>query len=313
MPVLDGVSLLREIRADSRLRTLPVILLSARAGEDARVDGFGAGADDYLTKPFAARELVARVRANLSISQIRGQLLDEVFAEKAKLAMVLGSVPAAVWFTFDADARSAVGNRYAAEMLGLSETDNLSLPAVVAESRGRLRILRAGCEVGNDDLPMQRAARGIEVNEEEIELHFADGSSRTLLMQARPLRNSTGAQIGSVSVGIDITERKIAERRQELLVNELNHRVKNTLATVQSIVSQTARGGAETITESLTSRLLSLSRVHDLLTRGNWGGTELPDLAAETLAPYAHEARLSIDGPKVRCRQRRGDAEHGAQ
>jgi len=60
MPRLDGFGLLRELRADPALRDLPVILLSARAGEDARIDGLEGGADDYLTKPFSARELIAR-------------------------------------------------------------------------------------------------------------------------------------------------------------------------------------------------------------------------------------------------------------
>ena len=61
MPGLDGLSLVRAIRDDPRTQAVPVVLLSARAGEEARVDGLGAGADDYLVKPFAARELLARV------------------------------------------------------------------------------------------------------------------------------------------------------------------------------------------------------------------------------------------------------------
>ncbi len=64
MPRLDGFDLLRAIRARPRLASLPVILLSARAGEESRVEGLGQGADDYLVKPFSARELVARVSAH---------------------------------------------------------------------------------------------------------------------------------------------------------------------------------------------------------------------------------------------------------
>ncbi|HJQ39239.1 MAG TPA: ATP-binding protein [Thermoanaerobaculia bacterium] len=73
MPELDGFELLHAIRADPELRTLPVILLSARAGEEARVEGMGAGADDYLVKPFSARELVARVDAHLMLERVRRQ------------------------------------------------------------------------------------------------------------------------------------------------------------------------------------------------------------------------------------------------
>ena len=67
MPEMDGFELLREIRGDPTLRDIPVILLSARAGEESRVEGLEAGADDYLVKPFAARELIARVSANLEL------------------------------------------------------------------------------------------------------------------------------------------------------------------------------------------------------------------------------------------------------
>ena len=71
MPRLDGFGLLKAVRADAALRDTPVILLSARAGEEARVEGLDAGADDYLTKPFSARELVARVSVNLSQARDR--------------------------------------------------------------------------------------------------------------------------------------------------------------------------------------------------------------------------------------------------
>ena len=71
MPGLDGFGLLKELRARAETRTIPVVLLSARAGEESRVEGLGAGADDYLIKPFTARELLARVAAHLSMRRRR--------------------------------------------------------------------------------------------------------------------------------------------------------------------------------------------------------------------------------------------------
>src|SRR5699024_390632 len=71
MPRLDGFGLLAALRGDEALRGLPIILLSARAGEEARVEGLDAGADDYVSKPFTARELLARVRANLRLARMR--------------------------------------------------------------------------------------------------------------------------------------------------------------------------------------------------------------------------------------------------
>ncbi|MEH2310000.1 MAG: ATP-binding protein [Nostoc sp.] len=71
MPRMDGFELLRSLRASPNTQTIPIILLSARAGEESRVEGLETGADDYLIKPFSARELLARVNANLQLAQLR--------------------------------------------------------------------------------------------------------------------------------------------------------------------------------------------------------------------------------------------------
>jgi len=78
MPKLDGFGLLKALRADEKTRTTPVILLSARAGEESRVEGMGAGADDYLIKPFSARELMARVEAHLNLQRVRRESEEAV-------------------------------------------------------------------------------------------------------------------------------------------------------------------------------------------------------------------------------------------
>ncbi|MBF9233650.1 PAS domain-containing sensor histidine kinase [Microvirga alba] len=102
----------------------------------------------------------------------------------------------------------------------------------------------------------------------------------------------------------DITERKRAEAHRELLLNELNHRVKNTLATVQSISSQTLRNADVTgeARAALESRLFSLSRAHDILTQQNWEGAALGEIVARALEPYRgeRESRLHSSGPEVR-------------
>ena len=77
MPNLDGFGLIAELRADPELQTIPIIVLSARAGEEARVEGMDRGADDYLIKPFSARELFARVRSQLDLNRMRGQVAEE--------------------------------------------------------------------------------------------------------------------------------------------------------------------------------------------------------------------------------------------
>jgi DNA-binding response OmpR family regulator len=74
MPRVDGFELLATLRQDQRTRRLPVIVLSARAGEEATVEGLDAGADDYLVKPFSGPELLARVNANLEVTRLRDAL-----------------------------------------------------------------------------------------------------------------------------------------------------------------------------------------------------------------------------------------------
>jgi PAS domain S-box-containing protein len=88
MPRLDGFGLLQALRATPQTRDIPIILLSARAGEEARVEGLAAGADDYLTKPFSARELMARVEASLKLAQLR----RETETIRARLESVLTGI-----------------------------------------------------------------------------------------------------------------------------------------------------------------------------------------------------------------------------
>jgi PAS domain S-box-containing protein len=102
----------------------------------------------------------------------------------------------------------------------------------------------------------------------------------------------------------DITQAKKAEEHQRLLINELNHRVKNTLATVQSVASQTLRNAetAEEARAALESRLLALSRAHDVLTRENWEGADLFEIVADAVEPYSNpgEDRLHLSGETIR-------------
>jgi signal transduction histidine kinase len=84
MPKLDGFGLLKALRVDEKTRTIPVILLSARAGEESRVEGMGAGADDYLIKPFSARELMARVEAHLNLQRVRRESEEAVLQLMAR-------------------------------------------------------------------------------------------------------------------------------------------------------------------------------------------------------------------------------------
>jgi PAS domain S-box-containing protein len=99
MPELDGFGLVRELRADTRTAAVPVVLLSARAGEESRVEGLAAGADDYLVKPFSGRELLARVDAHVEMARVRreaarreSELRAEVRVAQEQAVAILESI-----------------------------------------------------------------------------------------------------------------------------------------------------------------------------------------------------------------------------
>jgi PAS domain S-box-containing protein len=104
MPRLDGFALLAAIRGDASLRSVPIVLLSARAGEEARIEGLDAGADDYLIKPFSSRELVARVGALLELDALRRQAEEALRRRTAQFQTLLNEAPLGMYL-IDADFR----------------------------------------------------------------------------------------------------------------------------------------------------------------------------------------------------------------
>jgi PAS domain S-box-containing protein len=130
-----------------------------------------------------------------------------------------------------------------------------------------------------------------------------DGTVRWAWLSSTAIRDEGGEFLYAVRALLDITERKEAEERQELLINELNHRVKNTLATVQSIAAQTLRNAPtlERARSDFEHRLIGLSRVHDVLTRENWEGARLREIVAQAVEPFdGGGGRFDIHGPELR-------------
>jgi len=127
----------------------------------------------------------------------------------------------------------------------------------------------------------------------ELEERFAD-----FIFQ--PIFAEGGEALGVFVEGSDVTERVWAERQQKLLVDELNHRVKNTLATVQAIAAQTLRTSPdpETFRANFEARLFALSATHDLLTAASWRSAALLDVLRAELRPHGAE-RYELEGPDV--------------
>lgn len=140
-------------------------------------------------------------------------------------------------------------------------------------------------------------------------LRGADGQFRPFLTRIVPLRNEDGEIVRWFGTNTDVSVHQRQEQHLRLMVEELNHRVKNTLATVQSIVGQTLRRQETSahIREDLTARLLALSHAHDVLTNEKWSGADLHEIVAQAAAPYrqkGREDRFVLDGPNVRLTPR---------
>lgn len=267
--------------------------------------GFAKAARDLASRADAlgqGRPVKAMSTAISEFAVIADALVaaERALAEREfELEAVLETAPAAVWFTYDPQARRVIRNRFAAELMGL--------PTDTRKSFGTTDLvidtiaLQDGHTVSREDRPLSKAMRGEQTDNQEFAYILPNGVQRTLLSSARPIRGTSGKVIGAVQVSLDITARKQGEEQRRLLVNELNHRVKNTLAVVQSIASQTLRN-ATSLPEagrSLTSRLVSLAKAHDILTQENWSGADLKEVVTAALSPHANTERLEISGDAV--------------
>jgi PAS domain S-box-containing protein len=166
-----------------------------------------------------------------------------------------------------------------------------------------------GTPLSHDECPMALALKdGHELRGAEAVAERPDGTRRTFTPFPTVLRNNHGKVVGAINVLVDVTDRKRADEEQKILIDELNHRVKNTLATVQSISLHTHRSTPEAFVQRFEDRLVALSKAHDLLTRRRWTGVGLGELLDQELAPYgdADHSRIVMEGPELTLSARTG-------
>lgn len=222
MPELDGFGLLQALRADARTRSVPIILLSARAGEEARVEGLECGADDYLIKPFSARELMARVAVHIDMAAARREAarterelrklaetaLAEADTERTRLEAVLRQMPAGVILAEAPGGQIILANEQAAAILG----HPVSLVSNIEEYPTSHAVHSNGLRYQPEEFPLARAiGKGEVITGEEIQYLQEDGSHRSLLVSAAPIRNPAGQIVAGVVTFYDVTERKELE------------------------------------------------------------------------------------------------------
>ena len=207
MPKLDGFGLLRALRADADLREIPIILVSARAGEESRIEGMEAGADDYLIKPFSARELVARVETHVRISRMRQEAKAVMRESEDRFRAFANTAPAILWITEPDGSTSFVSQGWY-DYTGQSEHAALGfgwLDVVHPEDREEARRVFVEATSGRHPFSM------------DYRLQRADGEYRWAMGSGRPRFDKKGELAGFAGSVIDVHERKQAALSSSLL------------------------------------------------------------------------------------------------
>lgn len=143
-----------------------------------------------------------------------------------------------------------------------------------------------------------RIRRGERVDHFDTVRRRRDGRLIDISLTVSPVKNADGKIVGASKIARDITEQKRAEERQKLVVSEMKHRIRNSLATIQAIASQTLNRHADE-RDAFIARLHALARAHDMLTPESWEGAPLSIIVNQALEPFqqTHRTRISVDGP----------------
>ncbi len=211
MPNLDGFGLLRELRAESETASIPVIMLSARAGEEARVEGLQAGADDYVVKPFSARELLARVGSMLAVAQVR-QTLE---SERMGLRDIFMRAPAFIATLRGPEHVFEIANPLYMQLVGkdrvvVGKPVREALPEV--DGQGFFELLDGVYQTGEPFIGTE--LRVVVERGDGPEERYAD-------FVYQPIRGADGAITGIFVHGNDVTEQVRARRIVERQADEL--------------------------------------------------------------------------------------------
>ena len=280
MPGLDGFALLRALRADSATREIPVMLLSARAGEESTVEALQAGADDYLVKPFSARELIARVRARIELAGLRTCVaateralrsaaeaeqgrLHEIFQQAPVMTAVLRG-PEHVFELANALYQQGTG-RTAGEILGL---DVVGRPVPMADPDAYATFGTRhldGNPCASKELPLERALLRNEVvqGDQFLIRNVKNGRDVPVLANAAPLRDVAGAVTGGVVVFQDITAIRDVERLREEFLSSAAHDLKTPLTTIRGHAELVQRRMARAGGPEAASVLRGLARIEE--------------------------------------------------
>jgi len=314
MPELDGFQLAAMIREHPRFQQTAIIFISAVQFTDLdRVRGYEMGAVDYVPVPVVPEVLKAKIkiftelyRKTRQLETLNRELEDRVRVRTSELehsaehlrnserrrTLALAAGQMGSW---DWDVASSVCH-WDEGQYGIFGVDRetfkigrTSLQALV-DPEDWIRLLDAFAQV----------LKGESTGQIEIRVRRPSGELRWCVVSATATFDEADRLVRMVGVTVDITERKSAEEKQTLLTREVDHRARNALAIVQSIVRLTKAPTTEAYVEAIEGRIKALSRVHSLLSQYRWEGADLGRLLEDELAPFQTSAKhVTSSGPPI--------------
>jgi PAS domain S-box-containing protein len=316
MPELDGFELAAMIREHPRYRKIAMIFISAIHLSDIdRLRGYEMGAVDYVPVPVVPEVLRAKVkifselyRKTRQLEQLNAELEQRVRERTAELeaqtrrlmeseqrrSLALAAAQMGSWHWDSA----SDAYHWDAGLYRIFGVDQASFrPGTVS-----IRPLLHAEDWPKLDEVMRKLLDGVgETHHVEFRIHRPDGKVRWCIGSAASTLNGATGGVQISGVILDISERKADEDRQALLAREVDHRAKNALALVQALVRLTRAQNVEEFVGAVEGRILSLSRVHSILSQSRWEGADLASLLRDELAPFdlANPARIVAEGPDV--------------
>jgi len=313
MPELDGFELAAMIREHPRFQKTAMIFISAIQVSDLdRLRGYEMGAVDYVPVPVVPEVLRAKIRVFVDLyrktrqlERFNAELEDRVRArtkelehsnarlleseQRRSLALAAGRMGSWDWDWVNGDWMWDEGQF---RIFGVD-------PKTFAVNPENVRALLHPEDTHELRKAIVQLDRGVKSYETEFRIVRADGEIRWLFGTAAATTDNNGRVIRVSGVTVDITERKRAEERQNLLTREVDHRAKNALALAQSIVRLTRGESAKSYMQAVEGRIGALARVHTILSLSSWQGAEITKLVDEELAPYQVNDQIVFGGSNV--------------
>jgi PAS domain S-box-containing protein len=313
MPELDGFELAAMIRDHPRFQKTAMIFISAIQVSDIdRLRGYEMGAVDYVPVPVVPEVLRAKIkvfaelyRKTRQLERLNAELEDRVRARTAELeqstvqlvesekrrsmAIAAGKMGSWDWDWINGDWMWDDGQY---RIFGVD-------PETFEVTSANIQTLLHADDVGVLRKMLADFGKGERSYEAEFRIRRPDGEHRWCVATAAATTDKAGRVVRVSGVTIDVTERKHAEERQNLLVREVDHRAKNALALAQSIVRLTRADNVKTYVNAVEGRINALARVHTILSLSSWQGAEMSRLLNEELAPYSMSDRIRLTGTEV--------------